>query len=169
MSSGVMNVSALPGHPVSATELQQEGFVPLTLQFRGLGVDLPCGRGCEWTTVGEVPSGPGVYAFTVEASGLIHVTYVGLSEEIWMVTKGRLPEGGARPGQRYGRPRYAAENRQRINVLVAEQVALNRSVRHWTKPVPEAGVNPTDRAILQATETGFIDRWNLRIVGWNRR
>jgi hypothetical protein len=31
-----------------------------------VAVDLPIGHGCEWATIGDVPRGPGLYAFTVE-------------------------------------------------------------------------------------------------------
>ena len=49
--------------------------------------------------------------------------------ELWMVTMGRLPgSGGARGGQRYGRPRHAGETRQRVSILIAEQL---RSGRAW--------------------------------------
>ena len=58
--------AALPGHPVPVTALSAVGFWPLELQVHSLDVDLPCGRGCEWTTLGEVPEAPGLYAFTVE-------------------------------------------------------------------------------------------------------
>ena len=88
----------LPGHPVSETELLNEGFSPLRLGVGSLDVVLSCGVGCEWTTVGEVPTGPGLYAFTVETHEELHVAYVGLTEELWMVTKGRLPIGGAAAG-----------------------------------------------------------------------
>jgi hypothetical protein len=40
--------------------------VPLELRIERLDVSLPAGTGCEWTTAGSVPAGPGLYAFTVE-------------------------------------------------------------------------------------------------------
>ena len=159
----------LPGRLVSTSELNDEGFVPLKLEVRKLDAEYPFGRGCEWTTLGNVPKGPGVYAFTVGEDNNLHVTYVGLTEELWMVTKGRLPNGGARPGQRYGRPRYAGVTRQRINGLVGEQLVLGRLVRHWVSPI----VNPlSDRADVRGQlvlrEEQLIQRWDLRLVGWNR-
>jgi hypothetical protein len=159
----------MPGCVVLVAELREEGFLPLTLEVRKLDAEYPFSRGCEWTTVGDVPKGPGVYAFTVGDDHNLHVTYVGLTEELWMVTKGRLPSGGARPGQRYGRPLYAGVTRQRINALVAEQLVLGRLVRHWVSP----RVGPSsDRAELRgqlvSREERLIQRWDLRRVGWNR-
>lgn len=160
---------ATPGHPVSVSVLGQEGFIPLGLDVRALDLDLPSGRGCEWTTVGDVPRGPGLYAFTVGDDSDLRVVYVGLTEELWMVTKGRLPLGGARPGQRYGRPRYAGVTRQRINGLVGEQLRQGRLVRHWVRQLVDA---PSDRVAVRARlfelEEELITRWNLRGVGWNR-
>jgi hypothetical protein len=114
--------AAWPGQPITATDLAKAGFQPLELRVTSLDVDLPSGRGCEWTTIGEVPAAPGLYAFTVEDAHQIRVAYVGLTEHLWMVTKGRLPGGGARGGQRYGRPRHAGLTRQRVNILIAGQL-----------------------------------------------
>lgn len=78
-----------------------------------------------------------------------------------MVTKGRLPRpAGARDGQRYGRPKYAGITRQRVNILVAAQLAAGRRVRHWLRPLPEP--------LLREEEERLIQRWQLREVGWNR-
>ncbi len=55
-----------------------------------LDVDLPAGQGAEWTTIGEVPDAPGLYAFTVEDDHQIRVAYVGLTGHLWMVTKLRF-------------------------------------------------------------------------------
>jgi hypothetical protein len=94
---------------------------------------------------------------------------VGLTEELWTVTKGRLPAGGARPGQRYGRPRYAGVTRQRINALIAPHGAAGALVRHWVKPVSApAADRPTLRALLLEEEQALIARWALRPDGWNR-
>jgi hypothetical protein len=109
---GVSHVGApaWPGHPATATYLYEAGFRPLELRVTSLDVELPAGRGCEWTTIGEVPDGPGLYAFTVEDDAHIRVTYVGLTEHLWMVTKGRLPgSGGAR------RPALRAATARRCN------------------------------------------------------
>jgi hypothetical protein len=155
------NGPAWPGHPVAAADLYQVGFRPLELRVTSLDVDLPTGRGCEWTTVGEVPQVSGLYAFTVEDDQYIRVTYVGLTEHLWMVTKGRLPGGGgARGGQRYGRPRHAGVTRQRVNILIAGQLCAGRVVRHWVRPLPTA--------VLRAEEERLITSWDLRHVGWNR-
>lgn len=53
---------AWPGHPVTATDLYQAGFRPLGLRVTSLDVNLPSDRGCEWTTIGEVPDALGLYA-----------------------------------------------------------------------------------------------------------
>jgi hypothetical protein len=85
-------VPPLPGHPVSDEELTSLGFAPHEIEVRSMGVDLPGGRGCEWTTMGDVPDGPGLYAFTVK--GLLHdqvtgqvVTYP-CSSPVSVVTRG---------------------------------------------------------------------------------
>jgi len=151
--------TAWPGHPVTAAELAGAGFRPLELRV-ARDVDLPGGRGCDWTTIGEVPDGPGLYAFSAEDDHEMRVAYVGRTEHLWMVTKGCLPGGQARPGQRYGRPRYAGTTRQRINLLVAEQLRAGRLVRHWVRPCPAAA--------LRLEEERLISQWDLRRVGWNR-
>jgi hypothetical protein len=135
-----------------------------------MNIQLPDGLGCNWTTVGTVPDAPGLYAFTVEHDAQVSVTYVGMTEHLWMVTKGRLPRsGGARGGQRYGRPKHAGATRKRINCLVAEQIQLGRTVRHWLQPHPEVAGSEVDvRSTLLAEEEGLIVRWDLRTVGWNR-
>jgi hypothetical protein len=164
-------MAELPGHAVGEAALRNEGFAPLSIEVRRLGVALPNGSGCEWTTQGNVPTGPGLYAFSVEDGTHLHVTYVGQTEELWMVTKGRLPAGPSRsrPAQRYGRPRYAGITRQRINVLIAEQLQSGRTVRHWVQPLANAPASPDDlRGHLTQAEEALIQRWRLRHVGWNR-
>lgn len=114
---------AWAGHPVAPADLHQAGFRHLELRVTSLDVDLPGGQGCEWTTIGEVPDVPGLYAFTVEGDQQIRVVYVGLTGHLWMVAKGRLPgSGSARGGQRYGRPRHAGVTRRRVNVRIAGQL-----------------------------------------------
>jgi hypothetical protein len=154
------SATAWPGHPISAADLARAGFQPLELGVRSLDVDMPSGRGCEWTTIGEVPQGPGLYAFTVGDDREMRVTYVGRTEHLWMVTRGRLPGGAGRGGQRYGSPRYAGATRQRVNILVAEQVRAGRLVRHW--------VRLCQAAALRVEEERLISGWDLRRVGWNR-
>jgi len=83
------------GHPLSVNDLDAEGCIPLALEVRALDLDLPSGRGCEWTTVGDVPRGPGLYAFTVGDDNDLRVVCVGLTEELWMVTKGVFHLGRA--------------------------------------------------------------------------
>jgi len=151
---------ARPGHPILATDLTKAGFQPLELRVSSLDVELPGGRGCEWTTLGEVSNASGLYAFTVEDDHQMRVAYVGRTDHLWMVTKGRLPGNGARGGQRYGRPQHAGATRQRVNILIAEQLRAGRVVRHWIRQL-----QPT---ALRAEEERFITGWDLRRVGWNR-
>lgn len=167
--SDTAGFSAFPGFAVTAADLRALGFVPLLLDVRSTEVELPYGQACEWTTVGDIPKGPGIYAFTSGDDEDLRVMYLGLTEELWMVTKGRLPNGGARPGQRYGRPRYAGVTRQRVNGLIGEQLRAGKLILHWVRPLAEA---PTDRGALRdrllEVEQELITRWELRRVGWNR-
>jgi hypothetical protein len=154
-------MSSLPGHPVADHDLHALGFAPHDLAFDATVIALPGGVGRAWTTLGEVPDAAGLYAFTVDDGVSQHVTYVGKTSHLWMVTKGRLPRSaGARPGQRYGRPRYSGATRQRINVLVAAEVAANRRVRHWLRPLAAP--------LLSSEEERLIRHWRLRELGWNR-
>lgn len=151
----------LPGYPITEGELERIGFSPHEIAIRAVGLELPAGRGCEWTTLGAVPDSSGLYAFTVDDGLVQHVTYVGLTTHLWMVTKGRLPRsGGARPGQRYGRPKYAGITRQRVNVLIAAELDAGRRVRHWVRPLVADD--------LRRQEETLIRQWHLREVGWNR-
>ena len=84
-----------------------------------------------------------VYVFhLVEARGHMAVVYVGLTTWLPMVALG-VKGGMARPGQRYGRPKYAGQTRQRINVLVAHEVAAGRTIRHWLRPFAAVGLVKT--------------------------
>lgn len=151
----------MAGTEVTAQELQALGFLPLALHFTDEAVALPGGTGCSWTTVGEVPEAPGLYAFAVARADALHVVYVGRTAHLWMVTKGRLPRsGGARGGQRYGRPKHAGTTRQRVNILIAAERASGHNVMHWVRPLPEDE--------LVAAEKELIVRWRLRLTGWNR-
>lgn len=165
----VGDLEQLPGHVTTEAELTSLGFAPLTLRTRG-AITLFDGTGCEWDTLGTVPSGPGHYLFTVEDDSSMHVTYAGLTEELWMVTKGRLPDGRSRPAQRYGRPKYAGLTRQRINLLVTEQLAFGRCVRHWVRPLiqPTPQTPAATKVHLRVGEEELILRWRLREIGWNR-
>lgn len=160
---------AIVGYATTGDDMRTLGFIALDLLFRLTTVELPDGPACEWTTVGDVPKGPGLYAFTIGPDDVLRVMYVGLTEELWMVTKGRLPSGDARPGQRYGRARYAGVTRQRVNALIAPYAARGALVRHWVKPIADP---PSDRATLRALlldeEEALITQWALRRDGWNR-
>lgn len=161
--------SGAHGYGTTGAEMRALGFVPLDLQFRPASIVLADGPGCEWTTLGDVPRGPGIYAFTIGPDEDLRVMYVGLTEELWMVTKGRLPTGGGRGGQRYGRPRHAGVTRQRINALIATRQDAGNLVRHWVRPLSSP---PTDKAALRSQlldqEQELITRWELRRIGWNR-
>ena len=151
---------SLPGHPVTEDELKALGFAPHDIDVHAVDVRLPGGIGCEWATLGDVPDAPGLYAFTVNDHAALHVTYVGLTTHLWMVTKGRLPRsGGARPGQRYGRPTYAGLTRQRVNILVAVELHAGHHVRHWLRTLAIDDLRYEEEALIQ--------RWRLRQVGWN--
>jgi hypothetical protein len=151
----------LPGYPVLEGELVALGFAPHELQFDPGEVLILGGIGVAWTTLGDVPDAAGLYAFTIDDGRRQNVAYVGRTSHLWMVTKGRLPHSaGARPGQRYGRPKYAGGTRQRVNVLVAAEVAAGRRVRHWLRPLAAAD--------LAGEEERLIQLWRLRQVGWNR-
>lgn len=161
MSGPVLPGSALPGSPVTATELRELGFAAHELRFDADPVAWPGGIGLNWTTLGEVPESPGMYAFTVAEQHQLHVAYVGLTTHLWMITKGRMPRsGGARGGQRYGRPKHAGITRKRIDALIAVQVAAGRIVTHWLAPTPAGDI--------VGLEEQLIARWNLRVTGWNR-
>lgn len=158
----------LPGTPVDEDQLRALGFSPLELDVTDPAFDHGGIIGASWTTKGDVPESPGLYAFTVEDNDEVRICYVGMTSHLWMVTKGRLPRGeGARPGQRYGRPGYAGVTRQRINAMIGEQLRMGRTVRHWVRPValePGAEVAP----VLRGLEEKLIVRFDLRRRGWNR-
>lgn len=80
----------LPGHIVYEAEVLSHGFHPYELSFRPTDIALPGGRGCEWSTLGVVPEGPGLYLFTVTEGDMTTVTYAGQTKHLWMVTKGYL-------------------------------------------------------------------------------
>lgn len=156
---------AQPGSPTTDDDLRSLGFERLELSIEDDVAVAGYGQGIRWTTLGDVPSCGGIYLFTIETQDSLTVVYAGLTQHLWMVTRGRLPAGGSRPGQRYGRPVYAGETRKRINVLLAEQIRRGRTVSHWVHPIPAAA---TDRALLVAAEEAAISRWRLREIGWNK-
>lgn len=95
----------MPGMPEDEGAMHGLGWLPLRLDFECKEVDLgPVGFGRKWRTADPAPAGPGLYVFTVESPGRLHVCYAGMTEHLWMVTKGRLPCGAARGGNRYGDP-----------------------------------------------------------------
>ena len=159
------------GTPVGATELEAIGFRPLKLHISKPEVNVGGQVGCEWTTIGEVPDAPGLYAFTLQRQDPeeVRVVYVGMTTHLWMVTKGLLPRGGgARGGQRYGRPIHAGETRQRINVQIARAIGEGWTVRHWVKPFDGVSLGPDPKQALLTAEAELIQLWDLRRVGWNR-
>lgn len=158
------------GTPVTELELRGLDFTPHELRFHADEVVTTRGIGCEWDTIGEVPSSPGVYAFTAEDPRQTHslkVVYVGLTTHLWMVTKGALPGGIARGGQRYGRPVHAGETRKRVNVDITAARAGGLAIKHWVKPVES--VHEDVRSVLRREEEVLIERWQLRLLGWNKR
>lgn len=158
------------GTPVASRELTAEGFARHELRFRAGQVPTPYGTGTDWDTLGSLPSGPGLYAFTTEdptESDSLKVTYVGLTTNLWMVTKGQLPGGIARGGQRYGRPKHSGTTRQRVNAELTRAQLHGLVVAHWLSPLP----TPSDtdpRAHLRQAEEQLIQKWKLRSAGWNR-
>jgi biotin operon repressor len=163
------NGTEVTGTAVTAAELGRLGFRRHELDFLPTSPALAYGTGVDWNTLGDIPTGPGLYAFVgAIAEGDLRVMYVGLTTHLWMVTKGALPGGSARGGQRYGRPRHAGQTRQRVNCEVARLRARGIDVTHWLMPVqPPAGVDvPT---YLRLREEQLIRQWRLRTQGWNRR
>lgn len=154
---------------MTVEELDDLGFSRFDLRFLTPPPDVAESGGCTWDTMGVVPDTPGHYLFTIEQSSELHVAYVGLTENLWMITKGRLSDGRSRPAQRYGRPKYAGATRARINGLIAAEHAAGRVVAHWLRPLADP---PSDRAALRARlladEEALIRRWSLRQNGWNR-
>jgi hypothetical protein len=154
------------GHSATREELEQLGFLPLTLAVSNPDVDLGYTRGCEWDTLGEVPDAPGVYLFTAGRGSELRVMYAGETGHLWMVTKGRLPRGEGRGGNRYGRPRNAPPGRVKVNALLADRVRTGWTIRHWVRPLDgERGRSKEQR---RREEEQFIGRWDLRRVGWNQ-
>jgi hypothetical protein len=175
VKSGASDGSLLPGYPVDRDELKRKGFVPLQLRVLEKCVHHADGVGARWDTLGEPPNAPGIYLFTVTEAGHTHVVYVGSTENLWMVTKGRLPTGTgrnsqARPAQRYGgNLKYLGPTRKRINILAAEQMRRGRTVEHWVKEMKAPPADPRRlRRQLTEEEESFIESWHLRECGWNR-
>jgi hypothetical protein len=158
------------GTRVVSDDLTRLGFVEFELKAVP-AADVPEAGLIGWNTLGSVPDAPGLYCFVgrSSSSGEMRVFYVGISSHLWMVTKGQLPGGIARGGQRYGRPKHAGATRQRVNAEVARLAADGWRFSHWLRAV-EAPHNPlTLEALLRAEESRLIELWDLRVVGWNRR
>jgi hypothetical protein len=168
MLDGMTIAAAFPtGTPIAIGDLLTRGFGPHDLRFRTS--DFAAGH-CEWDTMGEVPEVGGLYTFVIHAadrSDAHRVTYVGLTGNLWMVTKGRLPDGSSRPAQRYGRHKYAGATRSRVNGLVAAAKLRGHEVVHWLSPRPvPLGVRAD--VFLKPAEEELIRLWRLRETGWNR-
>ena len=116
--------------------------------------------------MGDVPDSPGLYAFSVQSPEDVHarVMFVGLTTHLWMVTKGRLPDGSSRPAQRYGRHKYAGATRVRVNREIARAHAQGLHIVHWLKPM---AIDPADQpsTVLRAAEEALISRWRLCSTG----
>lgn len=157
------------GARVARVDLDQLGFMEHVLQ-RVPAVDVPEAGLIGWNTVGDVPKAPGLYCFVGrrDSTGDLRLFYVGMTTHLWMVTKGRLPSGMARGGQRYGRPRHAGETRRRVNAEIARMTGEGWTFTHWLREieVPIGTVNT--EALLRAEEARLIGIWRLREVGWNR-
>lgn len=69
------------------------GFQPFNLRFLEPSLEIVEMGGCLWDTLGTVPDAPGHYLFSVGAADTTCVVYLSLTENLSMVTKGRLPLG----------------------------------------------------------------------------
>ena len=119
--------------------------------------------------MGTVSDAPGLYAFTVAGRpGMrLAVMYVGMTTHPWMVTKGMLPEGWGKSGQRYGRPNHARHHAsadqhgdRKSRVVRAERRAVGATAS--ATPQGDAGGFP------RIEEEKLIPRWDLRRRDWNR-
>jgi hypothetical protein len=150
-------------------ELAGLGFVKHELNIIGTSDAFAVGDGLLWNTMGELPSGPGLYCFVASEPGTtsLRVMYVGLSTQLSGIAAGTDSHGNARGGQRYGRPRHAGATRKRINAEVARLVEDGQTVTHWFARllVPE---NDEPGEFLRQQEEKLILQWRLRTAGWNR-
>lgn len=110
--------------------------------------------------VGKVPSGPGLYLFTL-GRDVVDVRYCGKTKDLWMVTYGKLWYGDPRGANRYGRPKSAGDTRQWVNSRLTQHP--DDDPRMWTRPIP--GANGDE---LLEVEDACIDRWYTWQLGWNR-
>ncbi len=157
------------GAPVTRESLIQLGFEEHRLQ-RLPSADVPDAGFIGWDTLGHVPDAPGLYSFVGQCNPTegLRVFYVGMTSHLWMVTKGQLPGGIARGGQRYGRPKHAGVTRQRVNAEVARMAADGWIFTHWVRAVEAPADGATLEALLRAEEARLITIWDLRVAGWNR-
>lgn len=157
------------GAQVSRDDLQQLDFVEHALRHVP-SADVPESGLIGWDTGGEVPRASGLYCFVGEHSAPadLRIFYVGMTTHLWMVTRGQLPGGVARGGQRYGRPRHAGETRRRINAEISRMTANGRTFTHWLRAVQVQDTRANIQALLRAEEARLIGIWRLRDVGWNR-
>jgi len=157
------------GTQISRDDLRQLDFAGHALQ-RVPSADVPEAGLIGWDTLGEVPRAPGLYCFVGEhgSPGDLRIFYVGMTTHLWMVTKGQLPGGVARGGQRYGRPKHAGETRRRVNGEVARMTADAWTFTHWLRAVEAPDERANIEALLRAEESRLIGIWELRKVGWNR-
>ncbi len=150
---------------VQEPELRALGFHPLHLRWlerrhehHGIGT-------CrDFDVEGDVPTAGGLYLFARRNDEAIDIRYVGMTTHLWMVTKGRLPSGAARGGQRYGRPKHAGVTRARINAALTTAADRGEVVTQWVRPT--AGT--ASAAELREQEEIAIQRWQLRRHGPNR-
>ena len=150
---------------VQEPELRALGFHPLHLRWlerrhehHGIGT-------CrDFDVEGDVPTAGGLYLFARRNDDEIDIRYVGMTTHLWMVTKGRLPSGAARGGQRYGRPKHAGVTRARINAALTTAADRGEVVTPWVRPT--AGT--ASAAQLREQEEIAIQRWQTRRYGLNR-
>lgn len=157
------------GTPVARDRLTLLGFVEHPLKLV-TDADVPEAGLIGWDTLGSIPNSAGLYCFVGQKnpSSELRVFYVGMTSHLWMVTKGQLPGGIARGGQRYGRPRHAGTTRQRVNAEVARLSTDGLRFSHWLCAVESAPDPATMVAALRTEEARLIAMWDLRVVGWNR-
>ena len=157
------------GTPAPRSHLTGLGFVEHALVM-ATDADVPEGGLIGWDTLGSVPDAPGLYCFVGQKnpSNELRVFYVGMTSHLWMVTRGQLPGGIARGGQRYGRPKHAGTTRQRVNAEVARLAADGWTFSHWLRAVEVSADPPTLKTLLLAEESNLIAMWDLRVAGWNR-
>lgn len=157
------------GAPVARDHLTALGFVEHALALV-IDANVPEGGLIGWDTLGYVPDAPGLYCFVGQKkpSNELRVFYVGMTSHLWMVTKGQLPGGIARGGQRYGRPKHAGTTRQRVNAEVSRLAADGWTFSHWLRAVESSADPATLKTHLLAEESSLIAMWEFRVVGWNR-